>query len=89
MKVGGAPGGCLQSGDVPLQGVQTLCLLGTDQALNLQSQAVNISADLEGGRLVGLNISQSEDSKYITLTNQRAVSSPGQCWPGSRMSEAC
>ena len=42
---------------------------GTVEALYLQSQTVNIGADLEGGRLVGLNISQSEDSKYSTLTN--------------------
>ena len=53
--------------------MQGLSFLGTDQALNLQSQAVNIGADLEGGRLVSLNFSQSEDGKNSTLTHQRTV----------------
>ena len=55
-----APGCRLEGGDAPLQGVQGLGLLGADQALNLQGQGVDISADLECGRLVGLNRGNQE-----------------------------
>ena len=67
-----SPGGCLEGGDAPLQGVQGLCLLWADQTLNLQGQGVNISADLKCRRLVvGLNIGRSEDRSNSNLTNQR------------------
>ena len=77
------PGGCLEGGNTPLQGVQGLRLLRADQTLNLQGQGVNISADFESGRLiVGLNI----DRGYYNLTNQRTdiylvyVSANLKCW---------
>ena len=81
------PGGCLEGGDAPLQGVQGLRLLWADQTLNLQGQGVNIGANLECRRLVvGLNIDQSEDRSYYNLTNQRTdiylvyVSANLECW---------
>ena len=61
------PGGCLEGSDAPLQGVQGLGLLWTDQTLNLQGQGINIGADLKCGWLiVGLNIGMS----YYILTIQ-------------------
>ena len=84
------PGGCLKSGDAPLQGVQGLCLLWADQTLNLQGQGVNIGADLKcGGLIVSLNI----DRSYYNLTIPRTdiylvkVGANLKCWwlVGARM----
>ena len=77
------PGGCLEGGDAPLQGVQGLCLLWADKTLNLQGQGVNIGAYLKSWRLiVSLNI----DMNYYILTIPRTdiylvkVSANLKCW---------